>query len=125
TGTMIRMAMADGADIQVYHAAPTGTRRGGLVVAQEIFGITGHIRAVADGFARDGYEVLAPALFDREAPGLAAGYDGQDLARAIVLARTHPIDQSVSDVGTCVAALADNGPVFVVGYCYGGSIAWL
>ncbi|MCM8730602.1 dienelactone hydrolase family protein [Hephaestia sp. GCM10023244] len=125
TGTMIRMAMADGADIQVYHVAPTRARRGGLVVVQEIFGITGHIRAVADGFARDGYEVLAPALFDREAPGLAAGYEGRNLARAITLARTHPIDQSVGDVGTCVAALADKGPVFVVGYCYGGSITWL
>src|SRR3546814_5792967 len=102
TGRMIRMTMADGAEIGVYHAAPAGARRGGLVVAQEIFGITDHIRDVADGFARDGYEVLAPALFDREAPGLDAGYEGEDRAAAIALARAHPLDQSVGDVGTCV-----------------------
>ncbi len=124
-GRMIRMTMADGAEIGVYHVAPAGARRGGLVVAQEIFGITGHIRDVADSFAREGYEVLAPALFDREAPGLEADYEGEDRARAIALARAHPLDQSVRDVGTCVAMLADKGPVFVVGYCYGGSIAWL
>ncbi|WP_245968332.1 dienelactone hydrolase family protein [Hephaestia caeni] len=119
------MTMADGAEIGVYHAMPKSERRGGLVVAQEIFGITDHIRDVADGFARDGYEVLAPALFDREAPGLEAAYEGEDRAAAIALARAHPLDQSVRDVGTCVAMLADKGPVFVVGYCYGGSIAWL
>src|SRR3546814_10558547 len=122
---MIRMMLADGAEIVVCNAAPAGARRVVLVGAQEIFGSTDHIRDVADGFARDGYEVLAPALFDREAPGLDAGYEGEDRAAAIALARAHPLDQSVGDVGTCVGMLADKGPVFVVGYCYGGSIAWL
>lgn len=125
-GTMDRMTMADGAEIGVYHVQPEGERRGGLVLVQEIFGITDHIRDVADDYAAEGYEVLAPALFDREHPRFEADYTGADLDRAIELSRTlHPIELSLSDVQTCVDALRDKGPVFVVGYCYGGSIAWL
>lgn len=125
-GSMIRMTMADGAEIGVYHAEPQGERRGGLVLVQEIFGITDHIRDLCDGFAADGYEVLAPALFDREAPGFEAAYGGEGLQRGIELSRDiHPIETSVADVQACVDALKAKGPVFAVGYCYGGSVAWL
>lgn len=124
-GSMERMAMPDGAEIAVYRAVPEGERRGGLVLVQEIFGVTDHIRDMADDYAGDGYEVLAPALFDREHPGFEAGYTGPDLERAIELARKlHPFEQSLSDVQTCIDALRERGPVFVVGYCYGGSVAW-
>lgn len=124
-GGIQRMTMADGATVDVWHAVPTGARRGGVVVAQEIFGLTDHIREVADGFADAEYEVLVPALFDREHPGFVADYDGDGFDRAIELARrVHPFDLSVADIGTCVATLAARGPVFVVGYCYGGSVAW-
>ncbi|HEX8484808.1 dienelactone hydrolase family protein [Sphingomonas sp.] len=132
-GTMEQMTMSDGADIGVYRVQPVGARRGGLVVVQEIFGITEHIREVADSYAAEGYEVLAPALFDREHPGFEADYSGPGFARAMELARTlHPFETSLSDVQTCVDALAGDtldgnagGPVFVVGYCYGGSVAWM
>ncbi len=124
-GQMIRMAMADGAEIQVYHAEPQGERRGGVVLVQEIFGVTDHIRDMADDYAGEGYEVLSPALFDREHPGFEADYSGPDFERAVELARTlHPFDLSLKDTQTCIDALRDKGPVFVVGYCYGGSIAW-
>lgn len=117
--------MADGARIGVYRALPTGERRGGLVLVQEIFGVTDHIRDMADDFAGEGYEVLAPALFDREHPGFEADYTGPDFNRAVELARTlHPFDQSLADVQTCINDLAGRGPVFVAGYCYGGSVAW-
>ncbi|WP_235364668.1 dienelactone hydrolase family protein [Sphingomonas sp. ERG5] len=122
---MEKMTMSDGAEIGVYHAHPGGERRGGLVLVQEIFGVTDHIRDVADEYAADGYEVFAPALFDREHPGFEADYSGDGLARGVELARQlHPFDLSLADVQTCVDALAARGPVFVVGYCYGGSIAW-
>ena len=122
---MEQMTMSDGAAIGVYHVQPKGERRGGLVLVQEIFGVTDHIRDLAEEYAADGYEVLAPALFDREHPGFEADYSGDGLARAIELARQlHPIDLSLADVQTCVNALKAKGPVFVVGYCYGGSIAW-
>lgn len=126
TGTMTRMKMADGAEIAVCHAPATGARRGGLVLVQEIFGITDHIRALCDEYAAEGYEVLAPALFDREHPGFEADYSGPDFDRAVELARKlHPFDLSLADVQTCIDRLAPDGPVFVVGYCYGGSVAWI
>jgi carboxymethylenebutenolidase len=124
-GEMIRMMMADGAEIGVYHAAATGERRGGLVLVQEIFGVTDHIRDLADEYAADGYEVIAPALFDREHPGFEADYGGDGLQRGIQLARElHPFEQSLSDAATCIDALKAKGPVFAVGYCYGGSVVW-
>ena len=64
-------------------------------------------------------------MFDREEPGFEADYSGDGLQRGIKLARDeHPIELSVADVQSCVDALRERGPVFVVGYCYGGSIAW-
>ncbi len=124
-GTMTRMMMADGVEVAVYHVQPSGARRGGMVLVQEIFGVTDHIRDLCDEYAQDGYEVLSPALFDREHPGFEADYTGEDFARAVQLARElHPFDQSLSDVQTCIDVLSPKGPVFVVGYCYGGSIAW-
>lgn len=124
-GQMIRMTMSDGAEIGVYHVMPEGQRRGGLVLLQEIFGVTDHIRELCDEYAADGYEVLAPALFDREHPGFEAEYTGPDFQRAVELARQlHPFDQSVRDARSCIEALKDKGPVFITGFCYGGSVSW-
>ena len=119
------MKMSDGAEIAVYHAEPEGERRGGLVLIQEIFGVTDHIRELCDEYAADGYEVLSPALFDREHPGFESEYTGADFDRAVELARkVHPFAQSVADAQTCIDALKAKGPVFITGYCYGGSVSW-
>ncbi len=124
-GQMIRMTMSDGAEIGVYHADANGAHRGGLVLVQEIFGVTDHIRELCDEYADDGYEVLAPALYDREHPGFEAGYTGPDFERAVELARKlHPFELSLKDAQTCIDALKGKGPVFITGYCYGGSVAW-
>lgn len=124
-GEMIRMAMGDDAEIAVYHAMPSGERRGGLVLIQEIFGVTDHIRELCDEYAEDGYEVLAPALFDREHPGFESDYSGPDFERAVELAKKlHPFEQSVADAQSCIDALKGKGPVFITGYCYGGSVSW-
>ena len=124
-GQMIRMTMSDGADIAVYHAEPGGERRGGLVLVQEIFGVTDHIRELCDEFAADGYEVLSPALFDREDPGFECDYTGPQFEHAVKLARElHPFEQSLADAQTCIDALKGKGPVFMTGYCYGGSVTW-
>ena len=124
-GQMIRMTMSDGAEIAVYHAEAEGARRGGLVLIQEIFGVTDHIRDLCDEYAADGYEVLAPSLYDREHPGFEADYTGPDFDRAVELARKlHPFDLSLKDAQTCIDALKAKGPVFITGYCYGGSVAW-
>lgn len=124
-GKMIEMTMGDGARIGVYHVEPSGARRGGLVLIQEIFGVTDHIKELCDGYAADGYEVLAPALYDREAPGMQASYTAEDIEKAIKVAREmHPFDQSIKDTQICIDALKDKGPVFITGYCYGGSVSW-
>lgn len=124
-GQMIRMTMSDGAEIAVYHAEPEGARQGGLVLIQEIFGVTDHIRDLCDEYAADGYEVLAPSLYDREHPGFEADYTGPDFDRAVELARKlHPFELSLKDAQTCIDALKAKGPVFITGYCYGGSVAW-
>ena len=128
-GEMIRMTMADGAEIAVYRALPTderpNSRRGGLVLVQEIFGVTDHIRELCDEYAAEGYEVLSPALFDREHPGFESDYSGPQFDRAVELARKlHSFEASLADAQTCVDALKAVGPVFIVGYCYGGSVAW-
>ena len=124
-GEMIKLKMSDGAEIAVYHAEPTGERRGGLVLVQEIFGVTDHIRELCDEYAANGYEVLSPAIFDREHPGFEADYTGPDYGRAVELARElHPFLLSLDDAQTCIDVLKDKGPVFITGFCYGGSVAW-
>ena len=124
-GAFETMTMSDGAAIEVYRAVPVGVRRGGLVLVQEIFGLTDHIRELCDDYAGHGYDVLAPALFDREQPGFRADYTGEDFARAVELARqVHPFATSMADVQACIDSLTPAGPVFIVGYCYGGSVAW-
>jgi carboxymethylenebutenolidase len=122
---MTIMTMSDGSEIIVYHAQPVGERRGGLVLIQEIFGVTDHIRELCDEYAADGYEVLSPSLYDREHPSFEADYTGASFDRAIELARKlHPFEQSLADAQTCIDALKSKGPVFITGYCYGGSVAW-
>ncbi len=120
-GKMISMKMADGKSIGVYRVEPK-TRRGGLVLIQEIFGISDHIKACCDGYAADGYEVLAPSLFDREASGFVCGYSPEEMQKGAALAYGAPIKQRVADAQSCIAAL--KCPVFITGYCFGGSVVW-
>ncbi|HEY3776638.1 MAG TPA: dienelactone hydrolase family protein [Rhizomicrobium sp.] len=124
-GKMELMRTGDGAQIGVYHVQPVGPRRGGLVLIQEIFGVTDHIKEQCDLYAGQGYEVLGPSLFDREEPGFQVGYGPEDRQEAVRIARgEHPFELSVKDAQICIEALHDKGPVFIVGYCYGGSVVW-
>ena len=113
----------DGFEFYAYHAPPEDARQGGLVVIQEIFGVTEHIRELADGFAADGYETIAPSLYDRQQRGFRASYGGEDVAAARAYSEAAPWDEVAGDLDACVAALKP--PVFVVGYCWGGAAAWL
>jgi len=123
-GTMVKMKMSDGAEIGVYHVEPKAARRGGLVLIQEIFGVTDHIKECCDSFADEGYEVLGPSLYDREAPGFRVSYSPEDIQKAMKIRNEHPFDQSIADTGICIDALKAKGPVFITGYCYGGSVTW-
>ena len=125
-GETIHLEMSDGHSMPCYHAMPLGQRRGGLVLVQEIFGVTDHIRELCDEYAADGYEVISPGLFDRQEPGCELGYSGADWERAVQIARTeHDWDQGIDDTARVIAWMnAKSGPVFITGYCFGGSVAW-
>ncbi|HXG17075.1 MAG TPA: dienelactone hydrolase family protein [Calidithermus sp.] len=122
----ITLTAEDGHRLSAYRAAPDGTPRGGLVVIQEIFGVNSHIRKVTEGFAADGYVALAPALFDRVERGVELGYQAADIERGRELRGKVGWDTMVVDVKAAVEALRREGlRVGVVGYCMGGSLAWL
>jgi carboxymethylenebutenolidase len=123
-GETVRLkSPADGFVFDAYRAPVADARRGGVVVIQEIFGVTDQIRQVADAFAADGYEALAPALFERRARGFEAGYDPKGVAEGREISEATPWYEVADDLQACVAALA--APVFAVGYCWGGAAAWL
>lgn len=113
----------DGFEFDAYHAKPDDARRGGLLLIQEIFGITDHIRELCDGYAQDGYEVIAPAFYDRLEPGFTAGYDQEGVAKGVKYSQATPWDQVAGDAQAAIDAL--KSPVFVTGYCWGGAGAWL
>ena len=124
-GQMIELVAADGFRLAGYRADPAGTPRGGLVVVQEIFGVNGHIRSVCDGYAADGYRAIAPALFDRYQRGVDIGYTPEEIARGRELKALATADAALRDVAAARDALAGTGRIGVVGYCWGGYIAWL
>ena len=124
-GDRIELTAADGFALSAYRANPVGTPRGGLVVAQEIFGVNSHIRAVCDGFAADGYVALAPALFDRYERSVDIGYTPTDVAKGRELKGLAQTDAALRDITAARDALAGVGKIGVIGYCWGGFIAWM
>jgi carboxymethylenebutenolidase len=114
---------ADGFAFDAYHAAPNDARRGGLILIQEIFGVTQGMRDLADGFAEDGYEVVVPDMFARSEPGFQAQRDAEGIAKGRAFRAANTWDQALGDVQACIDAL--KGPVFIAGFCYGGTVAWM
>lgn len=123
-GQTIRLKADDGFELGGYEVKPEGTPRGGLVVLQEIFGVNAHIRSVADGFAEDGYHVIAPAVFDRAERDVELAYEKEDGQRGVALRGKIPLDGTLHDIRAAVQALEPSGKVGFVGYCWGGSLAW-
>jgi len=124
-GERIEMRADDGFSFGAYRAEPAGTARGAVVVIQEIFGVNQHIREVADGYAAEGYVAIAPQLFDRVEPDIELGYAEPDLSRGIELA-FQKLDHAdaLRDLQAAVNEAGRSGPVGVVGYCFGGLLAW-
>ena len=115
----------DGFEFDAYHAGPTGPRKGGVIVIQEIFGLDKHMRADVDRWAGHGFEAIAPSLYDRREPGFTAGHDEAGLKAGIAHAMGSNRDLVLGDLAACRDFLAPRGKVCVVGYCYGGSFTWL
>ena len=124
-GKMLELTAADGLVLSAYRADPAGRPRGGLVVAQEIFGINSHIRNVCDRFAADGYLAIAPALFDRHQRGVNIGYTPDDIAKGRELKAKAHIDAALKDVSAARDAVATAGKIGIVGYCWGGYVTWM
>jgi carboxymethylenebutenolidase len=126
-GDMIRIKSRDGFELDAYHAKPSGTRKGGVIVIQEIFGLSDHVKEMTDRFGAEGYEAIAPSMYDRAAPGfivqakdVAAG-----MAKGRELAMGNGQDNALNDMGGVFDVLTKSGKVCVTGYCYGGTMSWL
>jgi len=124
-GEFIELTAADGHRFAAYRSSPAGTPRGALVVAPEIFGVNSHIRSVADAYAADGYLAIAPALFDRVQRDYETGYAPEDIQAGIAIKQKLDFDDVLKDIAAAIAHAQSAGRVAIVGYCWGGSVAWL
>ena len=121
-----KLKARDGHELSAYVGMPEGTPQGGLCVIQEIFGVNAHIRSVVDGFAREGYAAIAPALFDRVQSGVELKYEGADLQEAFGLYQKLDPKTAILDVAAAFQAVSGEGAAAgVVGFCYGGLMSWL
>lgn len=115
----------DGHSFNAYIAKPPGHARGGVVIVQEIFGVSPHIRHVADSFAANGYLTVAPALFDRIRRDLVLGYSPEEVEQARGYRMQIKTEDAVRDIAAAAAMARHAGKVAVVGYCWGGALAWV
>jgi carboxymethylenebutenolidase len=129
---MIELEASDGHKFGAYRAQPGddsgddsgGNSGAGLVVIQEIFGVNSHIRNVTDRFAAEGFDAIAPALFDRTERRVELGYQPDDVARGREIRAKVSSGDALLDVAAAIRELARTGrPVAVVGYCWGSSLA--
>jgi carboxymethylenebutenolidase len=118
---MIRLKAGDGHELDAYVEEPVGTPRGGIVVVQEIFGITDHIKRVVHEYAAAGYHAIAPALFDRVKRGIVLPYTEVQAGRAYMSELQWP--STLADVDAAIAHVRAAGGCAVVGFCWGGTVA--
>jgi len=127
TGSMIRMKSRDGFELDAWHVKAAGPRKGGVIVIQEIFGLSDHIKEMAQRFGAAGFEAIAPSMYDRAERGfivqpqdVAAG-----MARGFELATGNGPENAMNDIGGAFDVLKGAGKVCITGYCYGGSMSWM
>lgn len=119
---MTELTAADGHKLECWIDPARGARRGGVVILQEIFGVTAQLKGVAHRYAAQGYEVAIPALFDRSEPGAVIPFDAGPRGRDLMLAAD--LGQTMMDIDAAVQALqAGGGKVGVIGFCWGGGLA--
>ncbi|WP_448207309.1 dienelactone hydrolase family protein [Azospirillum sp. sgz302134] len=119
------LTVSDGHGFRAFEARPRGPEKGRLLVIQEIFGVNRHIRNVCEGYAAAGYHALAPALFDRVERGVELAYDEPGIARGRSLKGAVPMENALADTEAALLHLGGAGSAAIVGYCWGGSIAWM
>jgi carboxymethylenebutenolidase len=124
-GDMINLTAADGHTFSAYKVSPTGSVKGGIVIVQEIFGVNTHIKDVCDRYAEQGYVAIAPALFDRIGSDITLGYESDDVAQGIKYKMQIEDNQALADINAAAQEISGAGTLSVIGYCWGGSLAYL
>ncbi|MBM3518169.1 MAG: dienelactone hydrolase family protein [Alphaproteobacteria bacterium] len=124
-GKFITVKAEDGHQLAAYEAIPTARPKGGLVVFQEIFGVNNHIRNLCERLAADSYHAVAPALFDRAERNVELGYTAETMERGRTLRGQLQWEEAILDAKAAVVQVKNSGKTAVVGYCWGGSMAWL
>lgn len=124
-GHDIKLTASDGFRLGGYRADPTGPAKGVLVVIQEIFGVNHHIRNVCDRYAGEGYVAVAPSIFDRTEPNFQSGYSPDEVAVARKFVAKPNWGAMLLDVQAAIDSVKDVGPVGIVGFCLGGSVAFV
>lgn len=121
-GAMTRLTAADGHVLDCWMQPAKGDRRGGLVILQEIFGVTDQLKGVAARYGALGYDVAIPALFDRKERNAVIPFDQGPRGRDMMLASD--LSETMADIDAAVTALAaKGGSVAVMGFCWGGGLA--
>lgn len=115
----------DGHELQAWLVAPAGRPRGAVVLLQEIFGVNGHIRAVAEDFAAQGYTVIAPSLFDRIRRGIELGYSPAEVQEGVGYRAQLKPETTMKDIAAATAVVRNSGRTATVGYCWGGTLSYL
>ena len=121
---MIELTAGDGHKFSAYRADPDGTPKGAVVVLQEIFGVNPHIQKITDAFAAKGYIAIAPSLFDCVKTDVKLGYDEDSLSEGLGLMQQVGKERALGDIQATVDAIKGAGKVAIVGYCWGGYLAY-
>ena len=124
-GEFTTLMARDGHEFNAWLAAPSGQARGAVVIAQEIFGVNRHIRAVADSYAAAGYVTIAPCLFDRIRRGIELGYSEKETQEGRGYRMQIPKEKTLVDLNSSINVIKHAGRVAVIGYCWGGTLAYL
>lgn len=115
--------------LRAYVAAPSAKKAPAVVIAQEIFGVNSALKKTADYLAENGFLAIVPDLFWRIEEGTDLGYSDQDRQKAMALMGKFDIQQGVRDLGETLkvarAMEGCNGKAAVVGFCLGGTLAYL
>ncbi len=124
-GMLLETIASDGHKFDTYIAQPNGPPLGGLVIIQEIFGLNSHIKSIADKYACEGYLVTAPALFDRIDRGIELNYGSNDIEKGRDLKEAIGNELPLKDIDTARSIASAAGKVGIIGFCWGGTLAWL
>src|SRR5215471_12281472 len=127
-GSQVTLTAADGHQLDAYVAGDGRSQQPAIVLVQEIFGVNRHIRAVAEDYAAQGFNVIAPALFDRAERNLELTYEPADMMRGMAAAMKIGLDAALKDIAAAIGharSAFGNVSVGVLGYCFGGTLAWL